>query len=505
MKKLMIKFSVALVLMTGVTACDDFLDQTVNGQLDEGSFYKTDTDALQAVTAAYDMLGAEYNNAWASLYMLKTLPSDESNAGGANNGDQPGYQALDDFNIGSLNDKVTTTWSNLYTTIYRANKIIQYTTPDSPIRERVVGEAKALRAYCYFELVTLWGDVPLMLNDVAPSEFSSIKRAPKADVWAQIEADLADAIEVLPLKSDYDAADKYRFSKGAAQALLGKAHVYQEEWPQAVAVFEDVIGSGEYDLENSVQAVFDINNEFGKESLFELSFVNTEKYDWGNFVWGGKPESNIHIQLMGPRGDYYVKAPGDSLIGGWGMNVAKEKMYNAFVNAGDVKRRRVTIMSKAELVDAGGDWTNDNAWDVEGYWQRKYGSFDNQTGGPVGELNYGTNFKLIRYADVLLLAAEANYRNSDEDAARTYLNMVRERPGTDLAPVSATGDDLFDAIVLERQLELAFEGHRYVDLVRWGLADQELGDLGFVVGTHEVMPIPYTDATSYGLEQNNGY
>ncbi|MBT1705731.1 RagB/SusD family nutrient uptake outer membrane protein [Chryseosolibacter indicus] len=507
MKKFIIKFCTGLVFILSLASCDDFLDQTVQGQLLENEFYLSDQDALQAVNATYDILGAEYNTAWNSLYLLKTLPSDESNAGGANNGDQPGYQTLDDFTLGSLNDKVVAIWANLYATVYRANKVINNVKPENDLRKRVIAEAKVLRAFAYFELVSLWGEVPLVLEEVDASKYASTGRVEKQAIYTQIETDLTEAIAILPMKSQYSAGDKFRWSKGAAQALLGKAHLYQEEWANAVTQFNYVISSNEYALEDSVQHVFAKSGEFGIESLFELSFVNTEKYDWGNFPWSAKPESNIHIQLMGPRSDYYKPMNGDSLTGGWGMNVAKKKIYDAFVASGDENRRKVTVFSVAELKANGGDWTTDNSWDFEGYWQRKYGSFSKQTGTPTPELNYGTNFRLIRYADVLLMAAEANYRNGDEGTARTLINTVRQRKGTSLPPIdnSVTGNALFQALVTERQLELAFEGFRFLDLVRWGLAEQELGSLGFQKGKHEVMPIPYVDATSYGLPQNDGY
>jgi hypothetical protein len=159
-------------------------------------------------------------------------------------------------------------------------------------------------------------------------------------------------------------------------------------------------------------------------------------------------------------------------------------------------------MSEAELIAAGGDWTEPAAYDYEGYFQRKYGSFTTQTGSPIGELNYGTNWRLMRYSDVLLMAAEAFYRANNEVKSRDYLNMVRDRAG--LPDVTASGTQLFDAIVLERQLELAFEGVRFLDLVRWGRAVQELGPLGFQL-KHSVLPIPDYDIRSGNLSQNDGF
>ena len=308
--------------------------------------------------------------------------------------------------------------------------------------------------------------------------------SPKADIYAQIQKDLNEAIPVLPLKSAYTGSDRFRVSKGTAQALLGKALLYQQKYAEAATQFEAVITSQQYSLASSVGVAFFRSQEFGVESVFEISYSNVRSYDWGNFPWDWQPESNIHIQLMGPRGDYYTKAPSDSLIGGWGFNLPKQKMWDAFISAGDLQRRKQIIMSQAELIAAGGNWTNPTAWDYEGFFQRKYGAFASQTGGPVSELNYGTNWRHIRYADVLLMAAEAYNKSSNDVKARGYLNLIRQRAG--LGDVSASGTALFDAIVKERQLELAFEGFRYTDLVRWNLAQQELGALGYQANKHSL-------------------
>ncbi|WP_207492477.1 RagB/SusD family nutrient uptake outer membrane protein [Aridibaculum aurantiacum] len=503
MKKFIIRISLLCLPLFMFGGCKKFLDQEVPGAFPEQDFYKTDNDATQAVNGVYDMMQAHYNNNWASLYMIKTLLSDESNAGGNDAGDQPGYQTIDDYNFDATNDKIRDAWRMCYFTIYRANKVINRTEPTTEMRRRLIAEAKFLRAYNYFELASLWGDVPMILNDVSPSSYTSTGRTTRANVYAQVEKDLAEAIPVLPTKSTYSVADRFRVSKGSAQAMLGKALLYQQKWGEAVTQFEAVISSNQFSLEPSIGKAFSKAGEFGSESLFEISYTAERSYDWGNFPWGGAPESNIHIQLMGPRGDFYTKAPSDSLIGGWGFVLPKQKLWDAYVAAGDVNRRRQTVMSAVELIAAGGNWSNPTAYDYEGYFQRKYGSFASQTGAPISELNYGTNWRHLRYADVLLMAAEAHFRAGNEGKAREYINLVRQRSG--LGIISATGNNLFQAIVTERQLELAFEGVRYTDLVRWGLAVQELGALGFRSGKHELLPIPIYDVNTGGLSQNAGY
>ena len=504
MKKSLLKIILAGFMLTMITAgCKKFLTNEIPGAYPEDDFYKTDADVTQAVTGVYDMMQAHYNNNWASLYMVKSLLTDESNCGGSNAGDQPGYQTLDDYTFDATNDKVRDAWRMCYYSIYRANKVINKSDDLTPLRKRLIAEAKVLRAYNYFELVTMWGDIPLVLNDILPSQFTSTPRAPKADVYKQIEKDLSEAANILPLKNTYSTADRFRVSKGTAQALLGKTLLFEQKWVEAAAQFDLVINSNVYSVAPSIAAVFSQQGEFGQESIFEISYSNMRSYDWGNFPWGSAPESNIHIQLMGPRGDFYTKAPGDSLQAGWGFIRPKLKMWNAFIADGGVTRRNQSIMSQAELIAAGGNWTAPNDRDYEGFFQRKYGSFSNATGGPIGELNYGTNWRHIRYSDVLLMAAEAYYRTADENKARGYMNQVRQKRG--VPDITATGAGLFDAIVRERQVELAFEGVRFQDLVRWGKATVELGPLGFVAGKHEVLPIPDYDVKTGHLTQNPGY
>lgn len=499
-KNILAIFALALAV-----SCNDLLDQEVAGKLPEDQFYQTDEDMMYATIAVYDGITNAYSTgSWSSLYLLKIMPSDETNAGGSDPNDQLAFQNVDDFTHDSENAHILGVWNRLYSAIKRANNVVHFSSGDGDLQKRLIAEAKTLRAYLYMELVALWGDVPLVTEVVAdPQEYYAMGRAPKTEVYAQIEKDLTEAIVDLPAKSAYDDANKFRVAKGTAQGLLGKAYVRQEKWSEAAAVLESLITSGEYGLERNVSDVFLMQNEFGQESLFEANLVSTEEYDWNNFPWGTLTESNIIVQLMGPREGSYEKAPGDSLVIGWGFNTPTQKIWDAYIAAGDVSRRKQVIMSEEELEAAGGSIAS--TWKYEGYIRRKYGTFESQTAGPITALNYGTNFMILRYADVLLTAAEANYKNNNEEKAREYLNEVRLRPGTNLPVVTATGEALFEAIVTERLLELAFEGDRFIDLVRWGRAATELAPYGFKAGKHEVLPIPNNDVISAGLGQNDNY
>lgn len=505
MRNLIYKYltvGIAPVLLLGSGCTDVFLEQEIQGAIPADNLYTTEIGATQATTAIYDVMSASYNSSWNScMYLLKTLPSDESNAGGAGPGDQPPYQALDDFTFGPENEIVIANWRLTYNAIFNANRVINFVEPDNATKKRLVAEAKALRAYNYLDLVSLWGDVPIVTRDILPEEWSNFPRMPKADVYRLIENDLTESIPDLPIKNDYSAGDKFRMSKGAAQALLGKAYLYQEKWGEAATVLQEVIDDPSYDLAPSIAAVFAKQGEFGIESLFELSFASGQAYTWANFPWDWRPESNIFIQLMGPREQLYEPIPGDTLVAGWGVNTPTQKIWDAFVDAGEEtsERKEATIMSEAELKALGGNFTDPTLHDYEGFIRRKYGTYTTETGSAGDSpLNMGTNWRLIRYADVLLMAAEAYFRDGDPGLALDYVNEVRRR--SNVAELSAI---TFDDIVLERQLELAFEGFRYIDLVRWGLAEQELGSRGYVAGKHNLLPIPIVDVRSYGLEQNN--
>jgi len=499
--KIMVVFAVILT----ITACKkDFLDVDPIGKMSEELFYKTDEDATKAIMATYDILQWMYARDWNSAYLVKTFPSGESNVGGGDSGDQPPYQELGNYTYGASNATITAVWQSNYFGIYRANKVINNVLPETDLREQIIAEAKFLRAYYYFEIASMFGNGPIILTDLAPSEYSQPFKS-DAEIYAQVVTDLNEAIAGLPEKSEYAPEDVFRASKGAALSLLGKAYLYQEKWTEAAQTFEQVIASNKYQLQEDFSTLFLKESEFGVESIFEVSWVTTAGYDWGTFQWGGNRamENNITWQLTGPRGDYFV-AGETGLIGGWGFNYPRDNAYQVFVEAGDVTRRPASILSLADLQAQGGDWTNAECWGWDGYIRVKYGtrlSETNNAGGAVAELNYGTNLRLLRYADILLMAAEANYRAGDNGKAATYLNQVRQR--ANLAPFQG---DFFLALVKERQMELCFEGVRFLDLIRWGMAAEVLGPKGFAAGKNELYPIPQDEMRNNSkAEQNPGY
>lgn len=488
-------------------ACDDYLDVPVNGTLTQENFYQSDKDVNSAILSAYDIL--TWNNnlwGWAAPVLIKTLPSDEGTSGGASATDQPDYDSLDDYDYDSANAKVEGLWNLAYWGIYRCNLVIDNVVGDTPFKEQAVGEAYALRAYNYLELVTNFGGVPILTTQIAPSEYNQA-RASVADVYAQIEKDLEIAIAQLPSKDEYSAGDKFRMSSGTAQALLGKAELYQGNNAEALTAFQAVINSDVYSLEPDFAKVFTSEGEFGSGSLLEAVFTNEIGHNWGTNPWDlgiseRNWEANMHIQLMGPRETEFGGASPDlGLVEGWGFNYPSAKIYDAYVAAGDEVRRAATVITEEEWNAGGGEATG-NAYDYTGYLRVKYGTNPLESGEPSIVQNYGTNWRLLRYADVLLLAAEAAARDGQESVAHGYLNMVRERAGLD--DITPAGNDLITAIANERFLELAFEGFRLYDLIRWGIAADNID--GFVEGKHNLFPIPANEITrAPALEQNPGW
>lgn len=501
MKKIIYKltFIAGLVLMLISCNQDDFLDKPVYGLIKEEDYYKTEEELQEGIFACYDVLQWAYAADWNSMYVVKSFPADETHAGGGSDGDQPPYQQLDDYSFTAENKPIEHCFKAMYFGIMRANTIINIATPDTPKKTQLIAEAKALRAYFYFELVSMWGGVPLRLTVPKAGDFAMEKSTPE-QIYAQIHKDLNEAIPNLPKKSEYAAEMRFRISKGTAQAINGKAYLYQKMYPESATAFNDVITSNEYDLAPDFSKIFLKGSEYGLESLFEIGYVTTAGYDWGNFKWDGSRamENNVNWQLMGPRSDYF-KSGTSGLNAGWGFNYPTSEMAEAFDDEGDLIRKNASLLSVADLRSKfGGDWVVDKdldwtqappVWGMDGYFRLKYGSLAAETGTPVAELNYGTNVRLIRYADVLLMAAEANLLAGNTTDAQSYFTAVRDR--VDLPVKTVT----LDAIKTERRLELAFEGFRFLDLIRWGDAAAVLKNQGFkkngnFVEKHKLYPIP---------------
>ena len=476
------------VLSLGFIGCEDYVDYEASEgyTIVADDYFKTSADYEAALVGTYDVL--QWN-----IYsvMIGDIASDNSFCGGESATDVIGMQKIDDMIHVPNNDQLTSTWKWLYEGINRANYMIENKDKlDFSRKAELYGEVHFLRAYYYFELVKIFGDVPLFTDSrLTASDSNTLTRAPKTSVYAQIEKDLNDAIAVLPAEKSTDG----RATAFTSHALLGKVYLYQDKFTEAADILEPLIGL--YTLPSSLQSVFYNSGQNGPESVFEVQHSkNSNWYDWG-FPQGS--EGSFAIIHHGPRG-----YNGSVYASGWSFNVPTQDLYDSY-DVTDTRRGVALLDIEAWAESTGAEYSK--GYEHTGYFNHKYIPRAGLSGAQQ-ELNYGINFRAIRYADVLLMAAEANSRKAspNETKAQNYLNQVRARAfGNSSKASSSTGATLTKEIWNERRLELAMEGHRFFDLVRTGEAAAKI--TGFVLGKHEVFPIPQTEIDISGLTQNAGY
>lgn len=427
------------------------------------------------VIGVYGQL-TEWDYAFSYLGITEIL-SDNADKGSSPSDTGGDKQELDQLLFTSSSGSFGAMWANWYKAIGRATAAIELTETYEGItdehRSRLIGEAEFLRAYNYFFLVRGWGDVPLQ-------HISLVNRVPKQEVYDYIEQDLLDAIDRLPQKSEYAAADLGRATKGAAQALLSKVYLYQERWQEAYDMAQTVITSGEYGLETDYSVLWRASSENGTESIFEVQAR-------GESVAHGVQQ---YSQTQGARG---------TSGWGWGFNTPSQNLLDAFNAEGDNIRRDATIIFAGETLFDG----REVSASVENpmYNEKAYSSAN------AGDGDGDKNIRVLRLGEIYLIAAEAANELGNTGASLSNLNVVRERVSLD--PVEGvSGDALRQAIWKERRLELAFEHDRWFDLVRTGQAEAAMQANGktFIVGTHELFPIPYNQLIQTPeMVQNPGY
>ena len=473
---------------------DDFL-------ITEAAYLKSETDYRTMAVSVYTPIQ------WLNQAVpVGDIASDNSVSGGENASDVLSLQQIDDFSHTPVNATLTELWQAAYEGINRANYMHQYKTTNLAGetvnfagKDALYGEIYFLRAYYYFHLVKFFGDVPLFVDKrLGLSESKTISKTPKVDIYKQIEIDLNNAINTLPAIQ----IDKGRITKYAAQALLGKVYLYQKKYDAAAAVLENIITSNAFNLVADFGSIFLKSGENGPESVFEIQYSNSSPYY--NWAFVNRGQGNYSVQQCGIRG-----LNGSALMpyaAGWSTNLPTQNLAAAYTT-GD-KRKEVTVLDIEAYKTANPSFNityQIAPYKNTGLYNQKYLPRKGETSGQI-ELNYENNFRTIRYADVLLMAAEANNKATvaNDTKARTYLNLVRRRAfGDQLHDVSASGNTLYLAIIEERRLELAMEGERFFDLVRTGQATTKLQ--GFVAGKHEVFPIPQSEINISGLPQNTGY
>ncbi|PWJ44598.1 RagB/SusD family nutrient uptake outer membrane protein [Sediminitomix flava] len=519
-----VKIFPLLLLMFSVIGCSDFLEQE-SPNINADNFYNDVDNAKLAVTAVYDVLTYEEDQLGGHVldFMWGDMLAWDSEKG-SDPSDQGQLNNMREWRALATNRNITGLWTKSYKGIYRANEVITkleaLTYPDreeDKLRQQYIGEAKFLRAYYYVSLVRLYGGVPLITKPLVPSEFGALDRASFAEVFAQIETDLLDAVALLPNR--YAAEDTGRATKGAARAYLARAYMFQlgthnenqVTWNDVYEQTSAIVASGVYNLVPNYATMFEFEGENSSESVFEVQcVVGTEGYS------SDRKTGTLNTEFQGNR---------EAGIG-WGFNKPTQALYDIFED-GD-PRRACTIIANndiiygtAQVVDAG-------------YYNRKVHmepEFDKIAGK-----SSGWNIRQCRYADVMLMHAEAAYHMGQEGVARDMVNQIRARARVStlskgsiegsmdyadagaqdkLAAISSTGTQLLEDILMERKYELSMESVSYYDLVRTGKyydvlptevrANAEAKSMQGNVNNLPLLPIPDNEVRAWNLEQNQGY
>jgi len=466
-----------------------FLDTAKSSGTTSAQFWKTQADATSAINAMYADLHNWNDIAFAPI-AIESMGSDDVTKGSIPI-DASFMNEYRTFTVTSGEGQLDGFWGGMYANINFANQIIDNIpaiTMDESLKARYIAEAKFIRAYDYFRLVRAFGNITLRLHPPKSITEFNMGQVPPAQVWAQIETDLTDAASVLP--TTYAAADIGHASKGAALALHAKVALYQKKWTDVINYTNQVTALGVYSLFPNFEKMFRTQNKNNSESIFEIQ---------NQLIPNNPAASNSqYSQVQMPR--VTVAA------GGWGFNDPSQNLIDAF-ESGDPRLAATVIVTgtttpEGDLIDASAP----NPY----YNMKSYVPFAEYVSG----YNQGAQQDkiVLRYADVLLMNAEANNEAGNSTEALAALEQVRARArqgnNAILPPVTTTDQGaLRIAIQHERRVELAMEFERHFDIIRWGLGSQILGTQGFQAGINEVWPIPQNEIDLSGglLKQNPGY
>ena len=497
MKNKLFNILIVTVLIT-LTSCSNFLDKYPTYAVDTESTV-TDDVAIALTNACYKPLQSS------NLYNMRMWSTDiiagNSIVGG--NGGTDGLETIQasNFIAHSNNDFALYIWRSPWVGIGRCN-IVLSSIPNADISEtvknRCMGEAYFLRAHYYFILVRLFGGVPLRLEPYEPGASTSIARNAKDEVYAQIIDDCKKAIDLLPVKSEYSSSDLGRATKDAAMTMLADIYLTlapdnKNYYGEVVSLCNQIEALG-YDLTKCNYADnFNGKVKNGSESIFEVQYSGNTDYDF----WSTDSQSSWLSTFMGPRNSEWV-------AGAYGWNLPTDEFVNQYEN-GDL-RKDVTILYEGCPQFDGKDYKK--TWSTTGHNVRKF----LMTKAQSPETNTSNeDFVVYRYADVLLMKAEALNEQGNISQATDPLNIVRHRAGLADIPISISQSDLREKIIHERRMELAFEGHRWFDLIRLNNGEYAVNFLKSIGKTNVtkerlLLPIPQTEIDSNPLmTQNPGY
>ena len=491
MKKIFqLLFPVILFFCLILSCSKGFLKVDPQGKAPATTVFQTQSDALEAVNAIYANLRGWSMCAFSS-YAIENLTSDDATKG-STPGDAAFMNFYANFTMTSTEGEISDYWNGNYQQIDLCNYAIDSIPKinmDTALKSRLIAESRFVRAYAYFRLVRAFGNVVLRLHPMPILVDSTLylPRSDKAIVYDTIENDLNDATAVLPVS--YGPSDVGRATKGAALALHAKVALYLKDWNKVLEYTHQVIGMG-YSLYPNFEQMFRAVGRNCSESIFEMQAMDLAGNCNGN--------SN-YSQPQGPRDVSWIWGSG------WGFNNPSPDLESEF-EPGDT-RLAGTILYRGEVTPEG-DTVYNTATNPMYNMKAYEPTSEPQTCG-YGD---GQNQRIIRYAEVLLMDAEAANELNQPAEALTYLNQVRARarggnPAV-LSDVTVTDQTtLRTAIYHERRAELAMEGDRFYDLVRTGRASQVLQSKGFKSGKNEIMPIPQNEIDLSGgiITQNPGY
>jgi starch-binding outer membrane protein, SusD/RagB family len=483
--------SVSIIAILAITVgCNEFLDTDPLFTQDAENYFQNESDYDQALIGAYDLLQASFLDVW-----IGEIASDNSIAGGESVNDTKGLHEIDEMTHGGVNIELRSVFRWYYAGVTRANYIMENKDNiDFDGKDLIIAEARFLRAYYYFQLVKYFGDVPLIIDErLGVDEVQDLERTPTSEVYAQIEEDLNAASSVI----DWTAPVKGRVTKGAVLSLLGKVYLYQEKFSQSASTLDQVISGGGYSLSPDYDQLFTAASEGNSESVFEIEYSGLE---------GGSYDCLICLEGNAAPGFQGIRQYNGPVYGdGNSYNLPTQELYDAF-SASDI-RRDASVLDLDAFIAA-----QPNASEITyaigggghtGFYNNKYIKRQGEIGLPDNDLTSPVNYRAIRYADVLLMAAEAHNRSGNDGQALSYVNLVRAR--ANVPDLSSGGNQLTEEIWNERRLELSGEGHRFFDLVRTGQAADAIDN--FTPNKNELFPLPQVEIDLAGgnWSQNPGY
>ncbi|MCD8031979.1 MAG: RagB/SusD family nutrient uptake outer membrane protein [Bacteroides sp.] len=455
------------------TSCEDRLDIPKHGNMgSQEDFYQTDDDALQALASLYTSWGDNYYN-W---FYVKNLLADDVWCSGGSRGDNASMEQLNEYTFDTDHGMIAEFYAGMYSIIYKANLIIDFLAPDTEVKKRAVAEARFYRAWSAFELVTLFGTAPVVDHLLTPDEYRLGNSTPE-EMWQFIESDLKEAIDsnALPTKSHVnDTETGIRVTREVAQAMLGKAYLFQGKHSDAANILDQVIESGKYALyQGDYDKLLHVEANGSSESMLEVQKRNDSEQAWNQMT--------MTYLMQGWRTDklnYSGEAAEVIAQGTYGFMNPRRSLYDAFVAMeGEEGYRLKSTMRTSEQMEAfgitlqtGASWVGHEGLYM---WKNRTLKEDCIYDASYFQALQYINLRVMRYAEVLLLAAEAHAVGGRADKAVRYINEIRDRAR--LTPLTSV---TLEDVKREKRLELCMESVRFQDLVRWGDAEAVMGEQG---------------------------